>query len=99
MAHQAQHVNAPKFSWSGLVAQRREGNGYLNLVPVFHQTALRLHHHIDTKINSLPLGENSVALHAQRIEQKHISTPSIVEGIEPNGNVVVSREIITLRYG
>jgi hypothetical protein len=91
-------VRAPEFIFAGNVAQRLEGNGYLDDPTVVRHAALRFHYDVRIEIFAV-VGPTAIGLYPERIEIKLIGFASVVESVEQNADVIVVEDVVPLGDG
>src|SRR6185369_17797512 len=70
-------VRAPEFILAGNVAQRLEGNGYLDDPTIVRHAALRFHYDVRIEIFAV-VGPTAIGLYPERIEIKLIGFAPVV---------------------
>src|SRR6185295_4662791 len=89
-------MEAPQLSLASFITQRLERNSDFDRITVGGHSSLRLHHDVDTEIIIGPFGEKSVLLNSQGIEEKLVSSSSIVKGVEQQADDVVVKNTVAL---
>src|SRR5262245_36363330 len=95
----AKEMRVPQLALARLVSQRFEGDGDLDRVAFIGHDALRFHDDVYAVILAVALGEDTVELYAERIEEERVSAAPVVEGVQVEADVIIVKNLIAFGHG
>src|SRR2546422_4953986 len=90
-------MHTPQRTFPRVITNRLEWNCNFDRVAVVCDHTLRLNYDIETEVFALSISPDSISLHTERVEIKLVSLPLVVKSIKENADIIIIKNIVSLR--